>query len=203
MTGRIDHLVITANTLEAAVAHGAAALGFGPGPVGRHVLMGTENRLWSLGPGDYLEAIAIDPAAAPPGRTRWYGLDAGGPAKLAAWVLRVDDLDAALAIAPEGIGEPVAMARGPFRWRTTVPDSGETPFDGLFPALIEWEGELPAPTLDDREARLVRLTLNHPQAGQLGWALSMLTSDDRVAVHAGPVALEALVHNGEEEVLLT
>lgn len=202
MTALIDHLVVTADTLALAVAHGAAAMGFAPGPVGHHAAMGTENRLWSLGSEDYLEAIAIDPAAPAPARARWFGLDAGGPPRLAAWVLRVDDLDAALAEAPEGIGTPIAMARGAYRWRITVPEDGRLPYDGLFPALIEWQGAAPAPALDDHEARIVRLTLNHPAPGPLAWALSMLTSDDRVVVHAGPIGLEALLHNGQEEVLL-
>lgn len=202
MTGRIDHLVITAGTLAAAVAHGEAAMGFSPGPVGHHHMMGTVNRLWSLGPEDYLEAIANDPAARAPGRPRWFGLDAGGPPRLAAWVLRVEDLDAALAEAPEGIGTPIEMERGPYRWRITVPGDGRLPYDGLFPALIEWQSTPPAPALEDHEARIVRLTLDHPTPGPLAWALSMLTSDDRVVVRAGTTGLEALIHNGQEEVVL-
>jgi hypothetical protein len=37
--------------------------------------MGTHNRLLKLGEGFYLELIAIDPQAPPPGRPRWFGLD--------------------------------------------------------------------------------------------------------------------------------
>jgi len=202
MAARIDHLVITAGSLAAAVAFGEAAMGFAPGPEGRHGRMGTHNRLWSLGPDDYLEAIAPDPQATAPGHARWFGLDTAGPARLGAWVLRVDDLDAALAEAPEGIGQPMALARGPYRWRITVPETGQQPYDGVFPALIEWQSPLPAPALEDREARLVRLTINHPAPGPLAWAISMLTGDDRMAVQAGPVGLEAVIHNGREEVVL-
>ena len=37
------------------------ALGATPAPGGHHPLMGTHNQLLSLGPGEYLEVIAIDP----------------------------------------------------------------------------------------------------------------------------------------------
>ena len=203
MTGQIDHLVITAATLESAAAHGAALLGVEPGPIGHHSAMGTHNRLWSLGPVDYLEAVAPDPAADAPPHARWFGLDRPGPARLGAWVLRVDDLDAARALAPEGIGAPMALERGVYHWRIAVPENGQQPFDGLFPALIQWDSAPPAPALDEIGARLVRLTLSHPEAGRLGWALSMLTQDDRLVVTRGPVGLSALIHTENGEVTLT
>lgn len=203
MADRFDHLVVTASTLEAAADHVAEALGHAPVAGGRHAAMGTHNRLLSLGPQDYVEALAIDPAAPAPGHARWFGLDQrSGPPRLAAWALRVADLDAALTEAPEGMGAPMALERGPYRWRITVPEDGRQPFDGLFPALIEWHGETPAPALPDLGARLVTLTLTHPRAGALGWALSMLTSDDRLVVREGPAGLAALIHTaGGERVL--
>lgn len=203
MSGKIDHLVIAADNLAAAVAYGEACLGQPPGRIGHHPAMGTHNRLWSLGPADYLEAVAPDPAAAVPGHARWFGLDSAGPARLAAWVLRVDDLEAARAIAPEGVGAAMALERGAYHWRITVPEGGVQPFDGLFPALIAWNSAPPAPALDDIGARLVRLTLSHPDAGRLGWALSMLTQDDRLAVTRGPIGLSALIHTDNGEVTLT
>lgn len=203
MTGRIDHLVVTGDSLAAASAHVEGSLGLLPGPVGRHEAMGTHNRLVSLGAQDYLEAIAIDPDAPAPARARWFGLDTAGPSRLSHWVLRVRDLDAALAEAPEGIGTAVEMHRDGYRWRITVPDDGAQPFDGMFPALIAWEGDPPAAALEDSNARLVQLTINHPRAGALGWALSMLTSDDRVVVRERPVGLSALIMVEEEEKVLT
>jgi Glyoxalase-like domain len=203
MTALIDHLVVTAGTLAAASAHVTAALGVEPGPEGKHAAMGTHNRLVSLGEADYLEAIAPDPDAAAPGRPRWFGLDGAAAARLSHWALRVDDLDAALAEAPAGIGPAIEMERGAYRWRITVPQDGVQPFAGMFPALIAWTGAPPAPALDDIGARLVRLTVSHPQAGPLGWALSMLTSDDRVVVRRGPLGLSALIHTENGEVTLT
>lgn len=204
MPGRLDHLVVTGASLEAATAHVETVLGLETAPGGTHAVMGTHNRLLSLGQQDYLEALAIDPDGPAPVHARWFGLDKrSGPPRLAAWALRVPDLDAALAEAPDGIGKALAVSRGDYRWRLTVPDTGVQPFDGLFPALIEWQGETPAPALPDVGARLVSLTLSHPQAGALGWALSMLSSDDRLIVREGPPGLSALIHTPEGEKVLT
>ena len=101
----IDHLVIGAASLEQGVAWCEATLGIPPGPGGVHPFMGTHNRLLRIdGPGfanSYLEIIAIDPAAPPPGRPRWFGLDdpavqarlARGPQLLTA-VARTPDVPA-------------------------------------------------------------------------------------------------------------
>lgn len=204
MPRKLDHLVVTADTLEAAADHVATTLGIKTAGGGAHPAMGTHNRLLSLGPRAYLEALAIDPDAEAPDHARWFGLDSrAGPPRLAAWALRVPDIEAALAEAPEGMGAPMALARGPYRWRISVPRSGVQPFDGLFPALIEWQGEMPAPALPDEGARLVSLTLSHPRAGALGWALSMLTEDDRLIVREGPAGLTALIHTPDGDKVLT
>ena len=59
----------------------------------------------SLGAGEYMEVIAVNPAAPPPGRPRWFDLDrfTGAP-RITNWILRCDDLDAALSLAPPGTG---------------------------------------------------------------------------------------------------
>lgn len=207
MQSMIDHLVVTGGALETATAHVERALGQATVAGGQHPLMGTHNRLLSLGPETYLEALAPDRDAAAPGRPRWFGLDhhvadPQAPPRLAAWALRVPDLDAALAQAPDGIGPACAMTRGAYDWRITIPDDGLQPFDGVFPALIAWTGPAPAAALPDTGVRLVSLTLRHPDAGRLGWALSMLTSDDRVTVQAGPPGLSAHIVTEEGEKVL-
>jgi hypothetical protein len=70
-----DHLIIGAHTLEQGAAFIEALLGVQPQAGGRHVAMGTHNRVLKLGARAYLEVIAIDPAAAAPSRPRWFGLD--------------------------------------------------------------------------------------------------------------------------------
>jgi len=180
-----DHLVICAETLDAGAAWVAERLGVAPGPGGQHPAMGTHNRLLSLGPGFYLEVIAVDPQAPAPGRVRWFGLDdfAGAPV-LRHWVARCDDLTSALRVAPDGSGAPLALARGDLRWEMAVPGDGMLPFGGVFPGLIEWKaGGHPADRLADVGCRLRRLTLLHPEAGALAAALAAAGLDDvRIAV---------------------
>ena len=49
-----------------------------------------------------------------------------------------------------------------------VPADGKLPFDGCFPALIQWEGALhPARALPESGLRLTRLEIAHPQADAL------------------------------------
>ena len=164
MSWELDHLAVAAVTLDEGVEWVADWLGVRPGAGGQHPLMGTHNRLLSIGPGIYLEVIAIDPQAPPPGRSRWFGLDRfSGPPRLAAWVVRTDDLDAALMVAPEGSGTPLALSRAPYRWRMAVPDDGVLPFDGMAPALIEWAGEThPCDALPASPVRFRGLDVSHP-----------------------------------------
>jgi hypothetical protein len=148
----LDHLVVGAATLEAGVAWCERVLGVAPGPGGKHALMGTRNRLVNISgphhPRCYLEIIAIDPEAPPPGRARWFDLDqpalrerlAQGPG-LIHWVSRVPNLDAALANwRGEGVdaGEAVEASRGNLRWRIALRADGRRLRREALPVLIEW-----------------------------------------------------------------
>jgi hypothetical protein len=189
----LDHLAVTAATLDEGAGHIAAATGVAPGPGGRHPAMGTWNRLVGLGD-VFLEAIAVDPAAPPPGRPRWFGLDTrSGPPRLGAWVLRCAALAPVLAALPEA-GLPLALTRGDLSWSMAVPAAGALPFDGLFPALIAWEGTAhPVQRLGDAGLRLVRLEVRHPQAGTLAARLAPLLDEPRLTFLSGPPALSALI----------
>lgn len=189
---RLDHLAIACTTLAEGAAAVEAALGLPLAPGGQHAHMATHNRLMSLGPDLYLEVIAPDPALPRPTWPRWFDLDRfTGPPRLTNWICATDDLDAALADAPAGAGRPTALARGDFRWRMAVPETGILPFDNRFPALIQWEGAAhPAPRLPDQDARLIRLEVAHPDAPALRAALAGL-SDPRVVILDGPPALRA------------
>lgn len=182
----LDHFAVTAETLEAGVVAVEAALGMALQPGGRHGLMATHNRL--LGLGDvYLEVIATDPAAMAPTRPRWFDMDrfAGRP-RLTNWIVRCDDLAAEVAAAPEGVGAPVAFTRGDLAWRMAVPDDGRLPFDGGFPALIQWAGTAhPVQRLEDRGCRLIRLEIAHPEAATLRAALAGRLAEARVAIVEG------------------
>lgn len=200
----LDHLVVTTTTLTSGVDHVERALGQPMDGGGDHASMGTHNRLLSLGPADYLEVIAANPDATSPGRPRFFDLDnRTGPPRLTNWVMRVDNLAEGLAMAPKGTGEGTALARGPYSWRMAIPADGKLPFDGMFPSLIQWDSPHPAPAIPDGGARLVALTLSHPDAGALRAALAPFLDDARVEVVEGPVGMAARIRTGENEVVLT
>ena len=159
----IDHIVLATTDLAAGTAELEARLGLPLSPGGQHAAMGTHNRLLSLGPEAYLELIAIDPQASAPDQPRWYALDQfSGPTRLTHWAARVPDLEAVLRKAPAGAGRPWDLARGALRWRMAIPETGQTPMDGLYPALLEWRTPHPAPQLPDHGLRLTELTLGCP-----------------------------------------
>ena len=186
MTLLLDHIAISAETLDAGAEWVEMALGVPLVGEGKHTHMGTHNRLLSLGD-LYLEVIAIDPEAPKPAWPRWFDLDNfRGPPRLTNWICRTDDLDAALATAPDGTGTATDLQRGDYRWRFAVPASGKLPFDDRHPALIQWQGDLhPARALRDHGIRLTRLEITHPQAPALRAALHGL-SDPRVVIGLGP-----------------
>ncbi|MEM7497675.1 MAG: VOC family protein [Pseudomonadota bacterium] len=177
MASRIDHLVIGAADLDAAVQWATGAFGVAPAARGRHTLMGTHNALWHMAvPGRedaYLEIIAIEPDAPAPAMPRWFGLDGAetqrrlmpGP-QLLTWQIRPEGgLDAMLAkLADEGVdpGEAMALTRDALSWRLTVPADGQMPFGGRFPVLIEWDEGVPTPpeTLPPSGLALESLEIN-------------------------------------------
>jgi len=169
----LDHLIIASTDLARDVPAIEAQLGVPLAPGGQHEAMGTHNRLLSLGPEIYLELIAINPTASAPDVPRWYALDdfSGAP-RLTHWAARCPDLDAALRVSPLGTGKPWQLHRDALRWRMAVPETGQTPFDGAFPALLEWQSPHPAPKLEDLGFRLQRLVLETPDPDGLRKAIS-------------------------------
>jgi len=108
----LDHLAVTAPTLEEGGEHVRACLGIEVPPGGEHAQMGTHNRLMRLGEDEFLEIIAVDPPA--PGRPRWFGLDRYRfePPRLRTWVARTPDLEASLASARPSVGVATEITRG-------------------------------------------------------------------------------------------
>lgn len=186
----LDHIAISAETLTYGVPDVEEALGVELAAGGQHEAMGTHNKLLSLGPEEYLEVIAVDPEAKRPNQPRWFDLDNFiGATRATTWICRVPDLDAALASSPEGAGAIWPLQRGDLSWRMAIPKNGKLPFDGLFPALIQWEGSAhPAPRLPDRDIRLARLRLVSPEAGALKAALAPLIQDPRLEIVGGATA---------------
>lgn len=186
----LDHLAVAGETLEEASAHTEQALGVPLQDGGKHEAFGTHNRLLGLRAGLYLEAIAIDPSAPNPERTRWFDLDRfQGPPRLSNWICRVEDIESSLTLFPDGVGQPIALSRGALRWQMAVPPNGRLPFNNLFPALIQWQGDLhPARMLQDSGCEMSRLVVYHPDALDLAKLLGHLNF---VVFDTGPAALRA------------
>lgn len=187
----LDHVVISAGLLAEGVERAEAALGMALQGGGQHPDFGTHNRILRMGP-QYLEVIAVDPAAEAPGRPRWFDLDRfGGPPRLTNWVMRTDDLDAALEALGPGFGTPMKLKRGDIRWRMALPETGVLPFENCAPAVIEWEANAPIGPLEPGGCSLVGVEVRHPQADALEALLAPLISDDRVSFRLGLPGLTA------------
>jgi len=162
VSAAIDHLVVAAHTLAQGVDWCERVLGATPAPGGKHVGMGTHNRLLAIGsaafPMAYLEIIAHDPEAPPPNRPRWFGLDDAAlqarlhqRPRLLHVVARCTRLDATLAALRElGLDAGLAVAaeraspQGLYRWRIAGRADGQLLCAGALPTLIEWQGMHPS-----------------------------------------------------------
>jgi hypothetical protein len=208
-TLQLDHLVISARTLDEGTQYVADTLGVAPAGGGAHPLMRTHNRLLNLWGGVYLEVIAIDPEAEAPAsdaaaRPRVFALDApktharlaSGP-YLSHWVVRVDrprNLPRWQAQYPQRIPPVVPMSRGAFTWALAVPDDGAFPSwqgagDGIVPTLIQWDtAQHPSAVLPETGLALKSLKAVHPQAETVEAHLRWLGAAHLIAVSAPPEA---------------
>lgn len=193
----IDHLVIAAADLNDGISWAEERLGVPLAAGGKHPRYGTHNALLGLEGGLYLEVIAVDPDAMPEVRPRWFGLDGfEGPPRLLTWVCRMDGL--AEHALPEGFERVVDLQRGDMHWRMGEATGGVLPYGQCHPGLIDWGETPPPPTrLANSGLALERLTLRHPDAGELSAALSGL-EDSRVNVETAQTpAISALLRGAD------
>lgn len=191
-TAAIDHLVVAATSLDEGAAWLEDRLGVPLSPGGEHAAMGTHNRLLRLGANLYLELIAVNAAAPPPDRPRWFGLDSppmreslSERPRLIHWVARTDDIVAARAACPEPLGDILPMRRGTFDWLITVPADGGLPAGGLVPSLIQWKAEThPAKHLPVTGCALMKLEGFHAGPARIRAALSALGLEKTLALFA-------------------
>lgn len=174
----MDHLVVVADTLDHGHAWCQATLGAAPVAGGKHPLMGTHNLLLAMAsptyPKAYLEIIAIDPSAAPPGRPRWFGMDnlalqakvrEAGP-QLVGYVARSAMVDMhrwGLINCRYQPGPILKASRetptGTLQWQIVVPDDGQPLAGGAVPTLIQWQGTHPCDGLPASEVTLSAVTV--------------------------------------------
>ena len=190
----MDHIVVSAETLQAGIDHVQSVLGVQMAPGGKHPGMGTHNAL--LGLGDvYLEVIAIDPDAPDPGRARWFDLDnfSGAP-RLTNWVARTNNMAATLQAGPSDWGAPMALSRGDLTWTVAIAEDGKLPFDGACPGVIDWGTTAhPSTRLPDVGCRLSDWQITHPDADDLRTTFNALPGGLDAQINAGGFALQARI----------
>lgn len=187
---QLDHITVIAPSLAEGVAHVRACLDIDV-PFGRqHPYMGTHNHLLRLGDSVYLEIIAVDPAAAHPGRRRWFGLDDLATVRtdwdsgfrLRGWVARTEDIDAVLPEHENVLGRKIELS-GSTPFFFAVPDDGSLPRGGVAPSVIDRRGKPPSmAAMADRDARLQSLIIEHPEPMQVAALYQTLRIDTPPAI---------------------
>jgi hypothetical protein len=190
LRSHMDHMAITAPSLEVGAEYVRQTLGVSPQVGGEHPRMGTHNYLLKLGEKFYLEVISINPKAPQPNRPRWFQLDEPDPSqpiRLTTWIARTDDIYAATTASPIPLGEVEPMSRGRMNWLITIPADGSLPLHGIAPTLIQWTaGVHPTLTLQESGCALVHLEGFHPQAKKVSSVLESIGFEGDFRVSALP-----------------
>lgn len=147
---KVDHLVVGAADLDTGIAWVEERLGVAPVPGGVHDGVGTRNALLGLGPDQYLEVLALDPA------------QAGRFGDLADTVALMDDPRLyTLAVASSDLADPIPMMR-------TRPDGVELRWALSFTRtplfFIDWMGS-PHPSTSGLPdgGRITSVTVTTPE----------------------------------------
>ena len=193
MQSALDHLVLGCADLARGSAWLERFLGVTLSDVGTHAKMGTQNRLLSLGPGCYLELIALDSSVTPTS-PRWFGLDtqdvqeriAQRP-RLIGWVARTDDIGALSLKTGEALGPVCAMSRGDFSWRISIPADGHPIEGGLIPHMIQWDVPIhPSERLVDQGCRFTWMEAAHPNPAKVLYLLGELGLEKSLVMTSSP-----------------
>lgn len=183
---RIDHILLGAADLDAAVDHFERVTGVRPAYGGKHPA-GTHNALVSLGAGLYLELLAPQPGKIPTGYREF--LSASEAPTPVGWAVATDDLGALRArlvgagfspTEPEA-GSRVTPTGETLRWKMCGLESAPA---GA-PFLIEWGDSSPHPSsMAPPGCRLERWVVespDHESLQRLATELGLGVSLDRAA----------------------
>lgn len=207
----VDHLVIGATTLEAGAAWLEHHLGVSPVAGGAHPGVGTHNMLLGLGPDQYIEIIAPDPAQETPIQPRPFDLD--DPAlkvaleaepQLIAYVAATPAIEVVVArLGASHAGELRAMRRGELSWRMAFPPQQQD-MGNLIPPLIQWDGAKAAAHIPDSGWRMVSLEAQHPDMDALRQAIAARGLEEAVKLRQSPNArlIAHLRHKDGRETVL-
>ncbi len=194
---QLDHLVVIGETLAQGVDYAESLLGVRMQAGGEHPLMGTHNQLLKIADDVFLEVIAINPAAKPPQRARWYGMDdlSARLPRLATWAVNTTNLTASFAASPLRDCEAVPVSRGELQWEIGLPRNGKMLMEGACPTLLQWPvGIHPTQTLDDVGCQLLQLHIRHPDAQLIRESFEEKLNDSRVVyTPSDTVSLTAVI----------
>lgn len=223
----LDHLVVAARSLDEGHRWLRQRLGVDMQPGGPHVGLGTHNCLLNLGGGNYLELIAPDPSQPEPTmlddsgrpvrRPLPFGMDdpkvqallAERP-RLQHFVMRTNQLEAAMASVDYECGEVMSMRRGELHWKFGIRKEGMPQLRGdtpeyrhvgpafVLPVFIDW-GNTPHPadTLEYRGVTLQGLNIAAPSRFLV--RLAGIDHDPRIRLieaTSATLAAELLTPNG-------
>ena len=190
----LDHLTVIAPTLSEGVAHVQECLGLAV-PFGtRHHYMGTHNHRLQLGNNVYLEIVARDPDGIDPGRARWFGLDDLAQVRedwkqgrrLRGWVAATRSIERVVAQHPE-FGDVVPLPFTEPAFAFAIPVDGSLPQDGVLPSLIDRrDNPTKMSEIPELGARLVSITLQHPEPESVEATYRELAVDQPPTVRFGP-----------------
>jgi hypothetical protein len=206
----VDHLMFGAADLDGSIAYIERMTGVRPVFGGQHPNRGTHNALLSLGPRQYLEIIAPDPAQANLAVTESRPAllkRLTGP-RLLTWSAGTRNIEAVEkglvsagfksgGIAPGSRKRPDGKM---LQWRTlSVLDQG----DDVVPFFIEWGKDSPHPAGDSAKGcELLELRLEHPNWENVNRVLQAMGLQSRAAQGPEP-RLRARIRSPKGEVELT
>ena len=190
MNTRLDHIVIAATTLDQGADYVRQVLGVDIPDGGQHQMMGTHNKVMSLGQGVYLEVIAINAEMKSPDHPRWFGLDdphirhslAQHP-KLLTWAVNTDELDSLVGSSRVGLGEVRQAQRDNLKWKVAITEDGRMPGAGFIPLCIEWLVDFhPSEAMQSLGCIFNSLTIYHSKPRWLKECLQSIGADNLVNI---------------------
>lgn len=187
---KLDHIIVAAANLAEGADYVESILGVEVPDGGEHLMMGTHNKVMTLGNDVYLEIIAIDPRMLGPTHPRWFGLDDPAVAaslkhspRLLTWAINTTDVEALCAQSEITVGVVQEASRDDLRWKVALTDDGRLSAAGFFPLCIQWLVDFhPSKRMQDLGCRLESIDIYHPYPEWLRSALESIGSQQLVNV---------------------
>lgn len=172
----VDHIIYGASSLDAGIDAIEALLGVRAKYGGKHVGLGTHNAILEIGDRQYLEIIAPDPSQ-PMKTPRAFGVTETMTPQMVGWAVATSNIDALVegarlknydAGAIESVERELPDGKM-LQWRMSTP-----PNMASLPFAIEWGGARHPSANAPSGAKLVSMTVGHPDPESVSWIFSAL-----------------------------